>query len=121
MATALWIVQVLIGSIFIITGSFKLFQSKAKVVASGGTWAEDFHPLVIKIIASVELLSGSLILFSKIFGYGQYLSPIAVCCIAMIMAGSIVVHIRRKEYLHTLINSIFLIMAIFVCFMLWAG
>ena len=35
MAIALWIVQGLLGLIFVITGSFKLFQSRQKVIVSG--------------------------------------------------------------------------------------
>jgi uncharacterized membrane protein YphA (DoxX/SURF4 family) len=40
MAIALLIAQVLLGLIFIITGSFKFFQTKEKVIASSGTQAE---------------------------------------------------------------------------------
>ena len=58
MAIAIGIVQGLLGLIFVITGSFKLFQSREKVIESGGTWAEDFAPGIIKTIAAVELISG---------------------------------------------------------------
>ncbi len=116
MAIALWIVQGLLGLIFVITGSFKLFQSREKVIASGGTWAEDFDPRTIKIIAAVELISGLAVIVPRLLGHGYYLTSIAAASIALIMTGSIYVHIRRKEFQHAMINSMFLLMALFVVY-----
>jgi len=106
----------LLGLIFVITGSFKFFQSKEKVIASGGTWAEDFAPGIIKTIAGAELICGLLVVVPRLLGHGYRLIFIAGACIAVIMAGSIFTHIRRKEYQHAAINSVFLIMALFVAY-----
>jgi uncharacterized membrane protein YphA (DoxX/SURF4 family) len=116
MAIALWIVQGLLGLIFVLTGSFKLFQSKEKVITSGGTWAEDFAPGIIKTIAAAELLSGLLVIVPRLLGHGHYLTFIAAATIACIMTGAIFVHIRRKEFQHAIINSVFLLMALFVAY-----
>ena len=116
MTAALWIVQILLGLIFVITGSFKFFQSREKVIASGGTWAEDFAPGIIKIISGVELVSGLLLVVSRLSGQGLTLTLIGAACIVLIMAGAIYTHIRRKEYKHALINSVFLLMAVFVIY-----
>jgi len=113
MVIALWIVQGLLGLIFVITGSFKLFQSREKVIASGGTWAEDFPPGIIKLIAGVELISGLSVILPRLLGHGYYLTFIAAACIGVIMTA-IFVHLRRKEYQHALINLVFLLMALFV-------
>ena len=116
MAIALWIVQGLLGLIFVITGSFKLFQTKEKVIESGGTWAEDFEPGVIKIIAATELVSGVSVIVPKALGHGRYLTVMGAACIAVIMIGSTYTHIRRKEFKHALINFVFLLMALFVVY-----
>ena len=116
MAIALWIVQGLLGLIFVITGSFKFFQSKEKVIASGGAWAEDFEPGIIKMIAGLELVSGVLVIVPRLLGHGQYLSFIGAACIAVIMTGAIYTHIRRKEFMHAGINALFLLMALFVAY-----
>jgi hypothetical protein len=116
MVIALWIVQVLLGLIFVITGSFKLFQSREKVIASGGIWVEDFDPSVIKIIAAIELISGFAVIVPRLFGHGHYLTFIGATDIAVIMTGAIFVHIRRKEFQHAMINSVFLLMALFVMY-----
>ena len=116
MAIAFWIVEGLLGLIFVMTGCFKFFQTKEKIIASGGTWAEDFKPYIIKIIAGVELISGILVIVPRLLGHGHYLTFIAAACIALIMTGSINVHIRRKEYRHAIINLVFLLMALFVVY-----
>ena len=117
MTIAVWIIQCLLGLIFIITGSFKFFQSKEKIIASGGTWAEDFRPGIIKTIAAVELFSSLLVIIPKLLGQWLNISFIGAACIALIMIGAIYIHIRRKEFKHAAINSVFLIMALFVAYM----
>jgi hypothetical protein len=116
MTIALWIVQGLLGLIFVITGSFKFFQTKEKVIESGGTWAEDFKPGILKIIAGVEIISGLLVIVPRLLGHRHYLTFIGAASIALIMTGSIYTHIRRKELQHALINSVFLLMALFVAY-----
>jgi len=116
MEIALWIVQSLLGLLFVITGSFKFFQSKEKVIASGGTWAGDFKPRIIKAIAATELISGLLVIVPKVLKIEGYLPFIGASCIALIMIGSIFVHIRRREMQHAAINTVFLLMALFVVY-----
>ncbi len=116
MALALWIIQCLLGLIFVITGSFKFFQTKEKVIASGGAWAEDFKPGIIKLIAAAELISGLLIFVPRLLGYGRNFTIIGAACIAIIMTGSIYTHVRRKEFRHAIINSAFLLQALFVAY-----
>ena len=116
MTITLWIVESLLGLIFVITGSFKFFQTKEKVVASGGTWAADFQPGIIKIIAGVELISGLAVIVPRLLGHGHYLTFIAAASIAIIMTGAIYTHIKRKEFQHAMINLVFLLMALFVCY-----
>ena len=116
MVIATWILQSLLGLIFVITGSFKFFQNKEKIIASGGTWAEDFSPGIIKTIAGLELVSGISVIIPRILGQKQIVTFISATCIAAIMIGAIFTHVRRKEWTHAMINCIFLIMALFVAY-----
>ena len=116
MVIAVWIVQGLLGLIFVITGSFKFFQTKEKVIVSGGIWAEDFKPGIIKTIAGVELISGLLVIIPRLSGHGRYLTFMGAAIIALIMTGAIFTHIRRKEFKHAMINVAFLLMALFVAY-----
>ena len=114
MAIALWIVEGLLGLLFVITGCFKFFQNKEKVIESGGTWAEDFGPGFIKAVAALEIVSGISIIIPRALGHGHYLTFIAASGIVLIMTGAIFTHLRRKEYPHAGINLVFLLMALFV-------
>ena len=116
MTIALWVVEGLLGFLFVVTGSFKFFQSREKVIASGGAWAADFAPGVIKTIAGVELISGVLVIVPRLLGHGHYLTFLGAATIAVIMAGAIYTHIRRKEFMHAGINVVFLVMALFVAY-----
>ena len=116
MAIALWVVQGLLGLIFVITGSFKFFQTKEKIIAAGGAWAVDFEPGIIKMIAGVELISGVSVIVPRLLGHGHYLTFMGAACIAVIMTGAIYTHIRRKEFPHAAINLVFLLMALFVAY-----
>ena len=116
MTIALWIVVGLLGLIFVMTGSFKFFQTKEKIIASGGKWAEDFKPGIIKMIAGVELISGLSVIVPRLFGHGHYLTFLGAATIAVIMTGSIYTHVRRKEFQHASINLVFLLMALFVAY-----
>lgn len=116
MTITLWIIESLLGLIFLITGSFKFFSAKEKIVASGGTWAADFNPYIIKTIAGIELLSGLSVIIPRLLGHGHYLTFISSACIAVIMIGAIYIHIKRKEFMHASINGVFLLMALFVVY-----
>jgi len=116
MTITIWIVQCLLGLLFIITGSFKFFQSKEKVIASGGTWASDFKAGTVKLIAGTELVCALLVLVPKLAGRWNGVAHVGATCIAIIMAGAIYTHIRRKEYSHAIINVVFLLMAAFVSY-----
>lgn len=116
MTIALWIIRGLLGLLFAITGSFKFFQTKEKIIASGGIWAEDFKPGTIKIIAGIELISGLSVIVPGLFGHGYYLTSGGAATIALIMIGAIFTHIRRKEFKHAIINAVFLLMALFVAY-----
>ena len=116
MVIALLIIQGILGLLFIVTGSFKFFKSREEIIASGGTWAEDVKPGVVKIIAFMEMVGGLANiagLFAKQIGI---LAISGAVVIAIIMIGAIYTHLRRKEWLHALINSVFLVMAGLVIF-----
>ncbi len=116
MYTALWIVEGLLGLLFVITGSFKFFQSREKVIESGGTWAEDFAPATVKLIAGIELISGILVIIPRVLGYQYYFAFGGSFCIAVIMMGAIFTHVMRREFKHAGINVVFLLMALFVAY-----
>ncbi len=76
--------------------------------------AEDFEPGLIKIIAALELVSGLMVIVPRLLWHGRYFTFMGAATIALIMIGSTLTHIRRKEFQHAIINLVFLLMAVFV-------
>ena len=116
MSIALLIVQGVLGLLFIVTGSFKFFKTREEIIASGGKWAEDVAAGAVKSIAFMEMVGGLANIAGLFVRSVRLLAPIGAAIIAIIMCGAIITHLRRKEWLHALINLVFLAMACWVVF-----
>ncbi|MHA7984215.1 DoxX family protein [Rathayibacter sp. CAU 1779] len=96
MTIALWIVNILLALAFLAAGGTKLLQPKAKLAPAMG-WVEDFATPSVKLIAAAEVVGALGLVLPLFTGIATILAPIAAVCLAIIMVGAVVVHIRRKE------------------------
>jgi hypothetical protein len=97
MLIAYWIVAGLTALAFLAAGGMKLARSKEQLAASGLAWTEDFSAPVIKLIAAAEVLGALGLVLPMATGIAPVLSPVAGVCLAVIMVGAFVVHLRRHE------------------------
>lgn len=97
MTVALWIVNIVLGLLFIMAGGMKTLTPVPVLQERGMAWTEDFQPPVVKLIAIAEVIGGFGLILPVVTGILPILAPIAATCLAIIMAGAIVVHARRKE------------------------
>ena len=97
MLIAFWIVAGLTALAFFAAGAMKIARPKEALVASGMAWAEDFSQPVVRLIGAAEVLGALGIVLPAITGVAPILSPIAAACLAVLMVGASVVHIRRQE------------------------
>jgi hypothetical protein len=117
MNTLVWIVQGLLTLAFLLAGSMKLAQPRAKVIASGGKWAEDFAQSTIKIIGAAEVLLAFGVSVPMYFGFGPpTLTSFCAAGIAVIMVGAFVTHLRRKEHPFLFVTGFIFLLAIFVAY-----
>ena len=114
MNVVLWIVAGVLAAAFLGAGLMKLAQPKEKLVESGMGWAGDFSPGVVKVIGALEVLGALGLILPAVFDVATVLVPIAAVGLALIMAGAIVVHARRKETPMVVINLVLLALAAFV-------
>ena len=114
MNVVLWIVAGVLAAAFLGAGLMKLAQPKEKLVESGMGWAGDFSPGVVKAIGALEVLGALGLILPAVFDVATVLVPIAAVGLALIMAGAIVVHARRKETPMVVINLVLLALATFV-------
>lgn len=109
MLVAFWIVSGLVALVFLAAGTMKLARPKEALVASGLAWTEDFTEPTVKAIGAAEVLGAIGIVLPALTGIAPILSPIAASALALVMAGAIVVHVRRTE--NPTVNVVLLLLA----------
>ncbi len=117
MDTLTWVLQGLLAVAFLMAGGMKLAQSKEKVIASGGKWANDFGPATIKVIGVVEILCALGISLPKLLGHGYLLTSFSAMGLMAIMVGAFVTHLRRKETPFLFVTAILFCIAAAVAYL----
>ena len=97
MNITLWIITGLLALAFAAAGLMKLAQPRAKLAASGMAWTEDFSDGAVKGIGALEVLGALGLVLPAALGVATVLTPLAAAGLALVMAGAVVVHLRRGE------------------------
>ena len=92
-----WILQVVLALAFLAAGGMKLVRPRPALVGSGMGYAEDFSDSALKGIGAVEVLGALGLVLPWLLGIAPILTPLAALGLALVMAGAVVVHVRRKE------------------------
>lgn len=99
MNIAVWIVTGIVAAILGGAGVSKLVQSKEKILANPNMgWANDFSQPAIKLIGLAEVAGAVGLIVPWALDVVPVLTPIAGYCLAVLMAGAAIVHVRRREY-----------------------
>ena len=114
MSITLWVVQILLAIVFLMTGGMKVTQPKEKLDESG--FAEDFSLSTIRLIGVLELLGAIGIVLPALTGILPWLTPLAAVGLALTMIGAAITHLRRSEYPNIIVNVIFFALAVFVAY-----
>lgn len=97
MDIALWILAGVLAVAFFGAGASKLAQSREKIIASGMGYAEDLTDTQVKAVGAIEVLGALGVILPAALGIAQVLTPLAALGLALVMAGAVIVHIRRGE------------------------
>ena len=89
--TWLWILAGFLAAIFLGTGALKLTRSREEIVAAGLGWAGDFSETTLRRLGWAEVIGAVGLLV-------PYVAPVAACGLALLTAGALVVHVRRREF-----------------------
>ena len=115
MNIALWIVQGLLGLLFLMAGSMKLMQPKEKL-AERMRWVDDFSAGTVRLIGGFEVLCAIGIVLPVLIGVLPWLSPLAAVGLVLAMIGAAITHARRNEYQMIITNMVLLLLAAFVVY-----
>jgi uncharacterized membrane protein YphA (DoxX/SURF4 family) len=98
MNIALWVLQSLLAFAFCAAGAMKLAKSRAALLTDKRmAWANDFETSHIKLIGLAEVLGGIGLVLPLALHVLPLLTPVAAAGLALLMAGAVATHVRRKE------------------------
>lgn len=97
METALWIAQALLAAIFVVTGTTKLTQPRAKMAAGPMSWAADVSDGQFRTIGVLELLGAAGLILPGVLHVAPMLTPLAAAGLALTMVGAVATHLRVGE------------------------
>ena len=116
MNTALWILNVFLGTAFTIGGTAMLVLSKERYRSLHETqqWVDDFTAGQVKVIAAIKLIGGLGLLLPAIGDVAPGLVPVAACGLALFMAGAGTTRFRRGEVQSLVGDLVFIAMFAFL-------
>ena len=97
MNTALWILQIALAAIFLITGLAKLTQPRQKMAAGPMRWAADVTDRQFRTVGLLEVLGAVGLILPGVLGIAPALTAVAAVGLALTMVGAALTHVRLGE------------------------
>lgn len=118
MNTALWIVAGLLAALFLLAGGGKLFASRDKMASAHGAmgWVNDFSPRFVRALGALEIVGAIGPILPALLDVVPILVPLAAVGLATIMAGAVILRIRRREPKAMFLDLFHLAPIVFVAF-----
>jgi DoxX-like protein len=121
MITTLWIAQVLLAAIFLLSGALKATMSRERMLATGQTGAAAYPLPVVRFTAVCELLAVIGLVLPPLVGVAPALVGWAVVGLAVVMLGAMAMHARlaltqhrSREWFNVGVNLVILLVCLFV-------
>lgn len=108
MNIVLWIIAGLLALAFLGAGAMKLTRSREQLAGAGMAWTEDFGAGAVKAIGAVEVLGALGLVLPAALDIAPVLTPLAALGLALLMAGAVATHVRRKEGASALLPALVL-------------
>ena len=112
MNTALWIVQILLSIMMLVTGFMKTFYPVEKLHKF--SWTTHNSKAFVRFVGISELLIGIGLILPELTGILPALTPYAALTLCMIMVLAMAEHIRYKEAHEIWKNMIIILLGGFV-------
>ncbi len=114
----LWVAQVLLAAIFIMSGFMKA-STPVEQLSAMIPWASDVPLALVRFIGTVELLGGIGLLLPSLLRIKPMLTVLASAGLAIIMFLAIPFHVSRGETQMIGVNALFMLIALFVVWGRW--
>ena len=108
-----WILQSLLALAFLGSGMMKAFTPYADLISNPQmAWANDFSPMFIKTIATLEILGAIGLILPLVLKKLTFFVPISAMGLGATMIGALIVHSNRGESIVP--NIVLLVLALSV-------
>ncbi len=115
MNIALWIAAAFLAIVFLFAGAMKLGAPRQKLLANPRMgWVGDVSDRGVKLIGALEVLGAVGLILPAVTGVAPFLVGWAAVGLAIVMAGSIAIHVRRGETKDIVMPVVLLLLAAFV-------
>jgi uncharacterized membrane protein YphA (DoxX/SURF4 family) len=115
MNIAIWILQGVLGAMFMMSGTMKATSEKSKLAVKM-PWVNDYSAGMVKFIGVSQLLGGIGLIVPWATGILPILTPIAGVGLALVMLLAAIYHLGKKEYnaigINALLGGLALVIAI---------
>jgi uncharacterized membrane protein YphA (DoxX/SURF4 family) len=116
----LWVLQLLLGAVFLVVGAMKVAKTPDELKAAGGgrmDWVESLSASSILAIGIVEALIGLGLILPHATGILPWLTPLAAVGLVCTMIGAAILHVQRKDGVQAIApNIVLLLLAAFVAY-----
>jgi hypothetical protein len=119
MTIASTVLQILIGLIFLFTGSIKLTTVKEKLPGIGVTGFENIQPKLIKALGLAEIVGALTLLVFSIPTLPQFPIQIAIAGFSLLMIGASYHHYKRKEIKSIITTLVLLSVCLIILWLSW--
>ncbi|MBK9149656.1 MAG: DoxX family protein [Saprospiraceae bacterium] len=114
MNIALTALQVIIGLIFLFTGSIKLFTPKEKLSSKSVTGFENIPPKQIKWLAVAEILGALTLLIFSLPALPRQPITLTVSSFALLMIAASYHHWKRNEHKNLTVTVVILLVCLVI-------
>ncbi len=115
MNVTLWIIQVLLALVFLVTGTMKLSQPRL-ALAGRMSWVVHATDAQVKTLGLLEVLAAIGLIAPALTHIATFLTPLAAVGVVFLMAGATVTHIRMNEADRVWVTVLIGALAAFVAF-----
>jgi len=115
MDTALWVVQIVLALVFVMTGGLKLVLPLNKIAERMGK-KDGFSPHVMRIIGLLEVMGAAGIVLPAWTGILPWITPLAAGGLMLTMIGAAFENVYNKHFPMIAVNVVLGVLAIFVIY-----
>ena len=109
----LWVLQVLLGLVFLAAGSLKATQP-IDSLKKQMEWVTAFPVAFVRFIGLAEVLGAIGLIIPALTKILSWLTPVAALGLAILMAGAVVVHLNRKEYNRIAPSAVLFVLSVII-------